>query len=522
MSGRRNTLILAAATGPGAIGLATTVLWQNEDRFDYHEAAREATVVESIIDATPTDAVAYTGSLDTAAWVPGHYVEGFTGYLTVRRHAEIYSWVEHEEEDGSVSEYQSWSPSLEQTSGNWGLTQVLSDASFQPARITLGDLDVPSSGLEYVDALETIDPRTLRVTEEGRRWRLQVEDDYLYLRLDPGETSIGDERLRYEGIRAAPTGTYFGRVEDGIAVGMRYEGHEDFVSMMIQSDGVLHHLVNGDRGEAIVTIRRHLARRKWLVRVLGTIAMTIGFWIVFGRFLSAVYSIPLLGSVAELGAFVLGLLVGVPFALLVIAASLFVHTPALAAIPLTLGVVGVGFLLYRGGVTSAAAKRWQDQELSRRRAKRNLRKGVEWAKERARLATVSPREWEAHLDRLELEDTFQRVAMLACLDDAYISHQERRFLFDWGKRQGLREKVMHAYLSGASTESRKRFELKLDQAPDADDRDDLRLMILVALSDGVISSAEMEALERIGARIGVDKHELAAMIAAVESEPAPA
>lgn len=521
MSARRNTLILAAATGPGGILLATMALWQNEDRFDYHSAAREATVIESVADAAPTDVIAFTSELDTSAWIPGHYVEGFTGYLAVRRHAEIYSWVETEDEDGNVSEFPSWTPSLESNSGNWGMTQVFSDDSFQPDRITVGELEVSQSGLNYVDAFETLDPRTLRVTEEGRRWRLKIEDDYLYLRIDPGETSIGDERLRYEGIPASPTGTYFGRIEGGVAVGATFEGHEDFVSMMIRSDGVLHHLVNGEREEALATIRRHLARRKWIVRVLGTMGMVIGFWIVFGRFLSAVYSIPVLGAIADLGAFLLALLVGVPFALLVIASSLFAHAPAMAALPLTLGVLGVAFLVYRGGVAKAAAMRWQARELSRRRAKRRLRKGAQWVAERAKLARIPPSEWNAHLDQLELEDTFRRLAMLAYVDDAYASHKERRFLFDWGKRQGLREKLMHEYESQASADSRERFELKLDKAPNVDDRDDLRLMILVALSDGVLSAVEMDALERIAAKIDVEKRELKEMIRSVESEPVP-
>ena len=74
--------------GPALIVAGCMALWQNEGRFDYYTAARDATVITSPIES-PVEPIAYTARLRTDIPIEGDYVTRFDGYLVVNRQAEI-------------------------------------------------------------------------------------------------------------------------------------------------------------------------------------------------------------------------------------------------------------------------------------------------------------------------------------------------------------------------------------------------------------------------------------------------
>ena len=290
MAGRRlNSLLLVIFTGPGAVGVSTLVLWENEGRFDYYRAALETTIITSPSDAAPQDAVSLTGALDFSIVIAGEYVDRLTGYLRVRRFAEIYSWEESEDDEGNTEWTQSWYARVEPNYRNDDILQVLSNSTLYPPIYRLGVLEISPARIHVVDSYAAIAADRLQLSADGSRIGLDATREYLYLRQTPNTTTLGDERLTYLGVTAEPEASYFGRIEDGVGVGKQYETNESFISELIGNDGLLHHLVNGGRDEALSTVRSDFIMTKWLVRVGGTFGMIFGFWLLFGRFASLLY-----------------------------------------------------------------------------------------------------------------------------------------------------------------------------------------------------------------------------------------
>ena len=77
---------------PQSHWLSVCVLWKNETRFDYYDAARKTSQVDSLDEARDGESISFTGSMDRTAKIVDDYVIELQGYLTVQRDAEIYCW----------------------------------------------------------------------------------------------------------------------------------------------------------------------------------------------------------------------------------------------------------------------------------------------------------------------------------------------------------------------------------------------------------------------------------------------
>lgn len=506
MSSRPPTMLLVLLTGPGAVSVSTMALWENEGRFNYYEAAREAAVVESVAAVAPGDAISYTSALDTTIPIAGRYVESIEGYLTVRRFAEIYAWSESEDSDGNTTTYLGWGSTVEPIGLNAGISQSLSSGTLSPPRYQIGELEISPRSLHLVDPYEVVPPATLELSATGRSYDLEPEDDYFYARQTAGETSEGDERLQYIGIPVEDEATYFGAISDGVGAGKQYEQNEGFVSALIQNDGRLHHLAVGDRDRALASVRFDYRMVKWLVRVVGTFAMVFGFWVLFARFASVFDSVRWLRGLVRVGVLALGLIVGLSFAMAVIGSSIAVHSPLTAAIPMMLAVAGAVYLFRASGAVGEMARAKRDRLLrarnDRHREKRRAQEEI--------LAGLDEGERAAQLVEWEIEETFTRLAAVARVEGG-LDEMEERFLTEWGRRNGVT-----AYRMKELIRASKKVE------PRAEDREDLELLVFMALADGVLSDKEYTALKGVGRKLGVSETELKKIIASVEAEPVPA
>ena len=101
------------------------------------------------------------------------------------------------------------------------------------------------------------------------------------------------------------------------------------VDSMIQNTGVLHHLVAGERDVALRTMKRHIQRLKWIIRGIGTVVVVFGFIFLFASIVRFLYAIPFLGRIAETGAFLLALAIGIPTSLSSIALGFVSGNPIL-------------------------------------------------------------------------------------------------------------------------------------------------------------------------------------------------
>ena len=147
---KKKSKLGAVIFGPVLVIGGVLALWQNEGRFNYYQAALDATIISSPSEAAGTP-IAYTDTLDRDIPIDGDYVTEFVGFHKVSRRAEIYSWYESEDSDGNTTWRRGWYWSLDHNSRNSGLHQTLSSTSLYPDGYTLGSLDISAENIHLVD-----------------------------------------------------------------------------------------------------------------------------------------------------------------------------------------------------------------------------------------------------------------------------------------------------------------------------------------------------------------------------------
>lgn len=453
--------------GPLMVFFSLTGLWKNETRFDYHKAAAKTVAVESPAEAAQGGLFSLTGGMDRELTLAGEYVESFTGYLFVRRNAEIFAW-DHDKDDDGVKWNREWMSSLEGNERNEGLKQELRQGHFEPDQYQVGPLPVATEMIEFVDRSEPIPPSVLELTHR----ELRAEDGYFYWRKG-GENELGDERVSYSGMPVPAQATYFGRFDAGRGVADTTERRSHWTNRIIGDTGVLHHLVAGDRDTALATMKRHIGRVKWIVRGIGTICVCFGLLITFSTILGFLYLIPYVGRVAEAGAFLLAIVFGLPLSLLAITSAYLIAHPVIPAVLVGALVAGY-FLLRNKGRESRAVVR---ESLGERYGH-----------------VPEPGEMK------ELE--FGELARLA-ERDGKLDESELGFLQQWARRQGWSDQRFREMLETTRSDS---------AAGPASSGDHFENLIRLALADGRVSRHEMKAIRRVGGGLGHNEASINRMI----------
>ena len=488
---KKNSKLGALLVGPALIIVGVLALWENEGRFDFAKAARQATVVGTPAQAQQAETFAYTGQLETAMPIAGYYVKEFTGYYQVTRNAEIYCWDKDEDSDGHTTWDKEWMSSVESNSRNNGLRQTLEGGQLRPEKYELGDLVISPKDIHLVDPNETIPAGKLVRTQAGRDAGLLVDRDYFF----KGQGSIaspelGDERIEYLGVHNVMTASYFGALEGDQASGKQFEISQSFLSRFIGNDGVLHHLVNGNRETALGSIKGYFTKVLWLTRLGGTAAVVFGMMATMSVFLGLLYHIPLLGNLVEWGAFLVSLVLGVTLSAMVIVTSYIAHSPVLIALVLVLVAVGVYLLLQRSRTTKKNVQTTLHDYQARH------------AVEGYDIDVDAATGWSPNF----AEQTFQKLVTMAAING--LSHKETKFLERWGELNGVAKSRIDEMLENTSGDA---------EAMEVDTRNDMILLVCVALADGMLSGRELSALKAIARRIGMKMEVLAEIIAGVEA-----
>ncbi len=164
MSKRRRSRLVGIIIGPVITCLALMAIWKNETRFDFSRAAARTQPIRTPEDAAEEQRISHTGPMDGGLTIDGQYVQSFTGYLMVRRSAEVYAWDEHEDSDGDVTWSLKWMSSVESNSRNLGMRKQLTSKTLLPREYQVGALSVASEKIEFVESTRTIGPTSLVVT----------------------------------------------------------------------------------------------------------------------------------------------------------------------------------------------------------------------------------------------------------------------------------------------------------------------------------------------------------------------
>ena len=447
-----------------------SALWKNETRFDYARAAASTSPVESIDSLANNQLFSYTDAMSQDLVLEGEYVDSFTGYLIIWRNAEIYAWDEDEDDDGNKSYNKEWMSYVDNNHRNSNIKQRLSGDVFLPDSYEVGPLNVKSDAIEFVDSSSQIEPNELAIRENWKSTGLGKRNGYLYLPKNQHSagTELGDERVSYTGIPVPSQATYFGKFFGGSAVAYDDEKRDGWINQIIMDTGILHHIVAGDRSTALSTMKRHIQRVKWIVRGIASFALCFGFVFVFSGLVRFLFHIPVIGPIAETGAFALGFAVGIPIAAIVISASyLFAHPLLTVALVLFVGIVFY-YLRQRGKSSQENLKQ-----------KLDLQYGHE----------LQP------LEMKELE--FVELTHVA-LSDSNFGEAEQQFLHQWGKKHGWSESKCNELIQRAK-------EQRQGDTKSLSTDDHLLNLIKLALADGYVTAFEMRTIRSVARKAGYDE-----------------
>jgi uncharacterized membrane protein YebE (DUF533 family) len=468
MSRRKKNGLAGIVIGPVMIIVALVAIWKNETRYDFYREAAGTTAIQTLDAAASDQLISHSGSMDTSAQIPGKYLEVFEGFLIITRSSEIYAWERDEDDDGHVKWSKRWMSSVENNERNRGIRQELQSGRMLPDEYLVGELKVRSKSIEFVDPNVSIAISGLRLTPVARQLNLQKQgQNYLYLSKFSGD-QIGDERVRYSGIPVPANATYFGKFSDG--QGRAYDAHQrtGLINQLIQDSGVLHHIVAGDRETALATMKAYLSRLKWIVRGISTGVTVLGFLFLFGSVAKFLFPLPIIGPLAERGAWLLAFLIGIPVAMAAIVISYLASHPFWLAG----GFASVGLVIYflrrRGEQTKIALHKGLEQDFGR---------------------AIKNEDFE------ELE--FQELVYLA-QSDGEVGSEEKTFLLRWGKKHGW-----------TPPESQKRIDQALSQRltqPDLDASTEphLRNLIRLSMADGNLTAFEMHTIRAAARKAGYD------------------
>lgn len=466
--------------GPVLICVAITAMWKNEGRFDYHLAAKATDPIAELASAEAGQLVSYTEAMDRELLITGVYVESFTGYMIVKRSAEIYCWDLDEDDEGHEIWGKKWMNHVQSNSRNRGLSQRLSSKEFRPPAYQIGKLAIEASGVEFVDDYTTIAASLLKLNSEGKGKNLSVRNQYFYLSKGAAQ-GIGDERLSFTGVPVPATGTYFGKYDGARGVAHEAVARGGFIDDLISDSGVLHHIVGGQREVALVTMKDHITRLKWTVRIAGLFATSLGFLILFGSVVGFLYHIPVIGYFAERGVLIVSVLIGLVVSLITIGMSYLVNHPVVLV--LSLFAFGVAFLLLRN-------QAFASQQRMKNRVDHDIGHSVNTA------------------ELTELQ--FVQLLRLANAD-RNIDIEERQYLKKWAKRHRWSKEKVTELVSRANTSEK--VSTKSDHS-----EEQLRALIRLALADGELHRYEFNAINEAARQFGYSSTKLANTIREVKAE----
>ena len=103
--------------------------------------------------------------------------------------------------------------------------------------------------------------------------------------------------------------------------------------------------------------------------------------------------------------------------------------------------------------------------------------------------------------------TFRNLMRLA-LSDGEFDAKENKFMVSWGERAGLTPETMQELVDAAHASQEAGLEVS--------DREDVEVLISLALSDGHLSSRELKRIIEFGRRVGMDRSEVRAEITRIQ------
>jgi hypothetical protein len=278
--------------------------------------------------------------------------------LLLSREVEMYQWHEdsHSETETSTGGAQTtrttytyskdWSAnqiassSFKQPGGHSNPSMPFTGAMAQARNVFVEQFPLGATVIEKLDAFEPYVPDAHAMDQAGFR---RVGEEF-YAGANPSRPQIGDLRVRFYAVRSQTISVVAGvsrgslqpfHGKKGYDIALISPGHREAAEMFDQAQDE----------EATLT---------WILRVVGSVAMLIGFVMIANPLVIAVSVLPVLAPIASVGTFVFAIVLTVPLSLVTIAIAWVAHRPLLSLVLALIagGVMVLAVVLSRGKPSS--------------------------------------------------------------------------------------------------------------------------------------------------------------------------
>jgi Transmembrane protein 43 len=270
--------------------------------------------------------------------------------LRLRRTVEMFQWTEQkstrsqknfggsETTETTYSYHKEWSDHpvdsshFHETGGHRDPPMPVHSATFDSQDVQLGAYRVDRGLLESVSAYTPYDATSAASLPADYR----KTGDMLYRGADPAAPAIGDIRIRYTAVPSQTMSVVAAQVGNTLAPFSAVNGYR----IALADPGVM----------PAAAMFREKAQEKslltWILRAVGFVLMLVGFLLMASPLTVLLGVVPLFETLADIGAFMLALLIALPLTLIVIAVAWIAHRPLIGG-ALVIAGLGLAYLLRR-------------------------------------------------------------------------------------------------------------------------------------------------------------------------------
>jgi hypothetical protein len=206
--------------------------------------------------------------------------------------------------------------------------------TFVASEVKLGAFTLTGEFLEDLDESEPLSLRgeaTQGLTAEVRE-KARVEDTQLYLGENSSTPHVGDVRIRYEVVKPALV-SVVGQQSGSSLVPYQTEGMDSSIALLEYGNLTAAQLfTEAEQSNTLVT---------WVLRLVGFVVMMFGLMMLMKPVAVLADVVPFLGSLVEMGSFLVSLLVAATLSLLTVSVAWVFYRP----------LVGLGLLVVAGGLS---------------------------------------------------------------------------------------------------------------------------------------------------------------------------
>jgi hypothetical protein len=334
------------------------LLWWNEGRAveairALDQGARQIVETKAnVVDpANDGKLLHLSGLMETQA--PAHdaaFGIGAANLLRLKRTVEMFQWTEHkstrtqknlggsETTETTYSYHKEWtdhpadSSHFHEAEGHRNAAMPVRSATIDSQDVRLGAYRVDRGLLNEVAAFGAFDPAPAANLPAGYR----KDGDMLYRGEDGAAPALGDIRIHYAAVPAQTMSVVAAQAGGTLAPFHAASGYK----IALAEPGIVPAAAmfrEKAQEESVLT---------WILRAVGFAVMLIGFLLMASPLTVLLGVVPLFETLADIGAFMLALLIALPLTLLVIAAAWITHRPLIGGGLIVAGLA-LAFLLRR-------------------------------------------------------------------------------------------------------------------------------------------------------------------------------